>query len=211
MVQWKSLSMMVVAGSNSARHRFPCVTAHTASVLSQQKEGSIWDKPQTQPKHCAARAPSADVTEVRQPSRTTASGHAQGKEKRPRARSLQRLLSNMQNTKVNSNKRGQTSQWMFLPLHTLPAAPAWRRQSLQQTGSSQSNTWDPVFDCRGVADGLRLSCGARRSPAQHCSSESFFPLDHAPKYSVEEWEVIRVFSLLSTLVSGLAFFSLEHQ
>lgn len=202
MVQWKSLSMMVVAGPNSARYRFPCVTAHTASVLTQRKQGRIWDKPQPQPNHCAARAPSADVTGAGQPSRTTASGHAQGKEKRLRARSLQRLLSNMHNTKLNSNKGGQTSQWIFLPWHTLPAPLAWRRQSLQQTGSSQSNTWDPVLGCRGWLMGC--------SPAQPCSSEGFFPLVHAPEYSVEEWEMTDD-SLLSVLVSGLAFFSLEHQ
>lgn len=95
---------MVVAGSNTAHYRFPCVTANTASVLTQQKQQSIWDKPQTQCKHCAPRAPSTDVTEVVQPSRTTESGHAKGK-RSARERSLQRLPINMQNTKKKKKKK----------------------------------------------------------------------------------------------------------
>lgn len=61
MVQWKSSSTMIVAGSNPPHHRFPCVTANTSSVLTQQKQQSIWDKPQIQRTYSAARAPSTDV------------------------------------------------------------------------------------------------------------------------------------------------------
>lgn len=35
---------MVVAGSNRPHYRLPCVTANTASVLTQQKQQTIWDK-----------------------------------------------------------------------------------------------------------------------------------------------------------------------
>lgn len=94
---------MVVAGSNTAHYRFPCVTANTASVLTQEKQQSIWDKPQIQCKHCAARAPSTDVISVVQPSRTTESGHAQGK-RSAREHRLQRLPINMQNTKKPQNQ-----------------------------------------------------------------------------------------------------------
>lgn len=42
MLQWKSSSRMVVAGSHSAPRRFPCVPANPAPVLTPQKQESPW-------------------------------------------------------------------------------------------------------------------------------------------------------------------------
>jgi len=124
MVQWKSSSTMVVAGSNTAHYRFPCVTANT--VRTQQEQRRSWDEPS------ATRAPSAAVIDVVQ----TQQGHRV----RARARKAKRLRTQSpeaanQHAKYKRGKRtptGQTSRWIFLPTHTLQAAPDLRRQSPQQ-------------------------------------------------------------------------------
>lgn len=179
MVQWKSFSTMVMAGSNTVHYRVPCVTANTASVLTQQKQQSIWDKPQTQCKLCAARAPSAAVLSVAQPSRTTESRHAQG---RPSVGERSSSEAANQHAKYKRKKPNQNN-WPDLAMDVPPQAhaPEGRRQSLQQVVSSQSNKLGS-----GGADGPGLPRAAERARASHSGSESFFPLVHAPKYLVDE-------------------------
>lgn len=116
------------------------------------------------------------------------SGHTQG-----RARSLQRLPVSMQNTK-NNQSRPRTGYF----------SPHTHSKQLQIWDSSLQQVTNPQSSEMGSAG--RWAMGLGSSP-QHCSSQGFFPLVHAPEYSVGEQE-FRVVSMLFTSASVSTF---SHQ
>lgn len=78
-----------------------------------------------QTSNSAARAPSAAVLYVAQPSRTTESGRAQGTRSPENAvcRGCQSTCKIKKKRIKKKKKKGQTSRWIFLPGHALQAAP----------------------------------------------------------------------------------------
>lgn len=188
MLQWKSSSGTVAAGSHTAPRRFPCVPANPAPVLTQQKQESPRARAQLPAVLRELHLPMAPMwcspAERRRPGmHRETPGNAQ-------------LRSCPPTCKTQTQKPGQTSQWTFLPMDNsspwiIPLRGYSRRQSLQQILSSQSNT------------------GSQASLlSQHHSSE-FCPSVHAPEHLVDEGESEP--GVLAIPASVLAFFSSEHQ
>lgn len=176
-----------MAGSNPPHYRLPCVTANTASVLTQQKQQAIWDKTSDPEQTLLQELPLLPLFQWYNPAEPQ-SGHTQG----GRARSLQRLPISMQNTPNNQSR----------PRSGCSSPPTRSKQlqiwdsSLQQVTNSQSN------ETGRWAMGLG-------SPPQHCSSQ-FLPLSSHSRI-LSWWAGVKSGLYAGHLCLSFDIFSPEHQ
>lgn len=132
MLQWKSSSGTVAAGSHTAPRRFPCVPANPAPVLTQQKQESPRARAQLPAVLRELHLPMAPMwcspAERRRPGmHRETPGNAQ-------------LRSCPPTCKTQTQKPGQTSQWTFLPVDILEGRVCSRSSAPKPTpaaGGSQ--------------------------------------------------------------------------
>lgn len=184
MLQWKSSSGTVAAGSRTAPRRFPCVPANPAPVLTQQKQESPRARAQLPAVLRELHLPMAPTwcspAERRRPGmHRETPGNAQ-------------LRSCPPTCKTQTQKPGQTSQWTFLPVDIPPRGYS-RRQSVQQILSSQSNT-----------GGWGVSAGHRSCPSTTAQSS-------APQFMLQNTWLMRESQSLECWPFPCQFWHFSHQ